>query len=283
MQILGWDASGVVEAVGEHVSHLKVGDEVYYAGSLTRQGSNQEYHLVDSRIVGFKPKSLDMAAAAAFPLVTLTAYESLFERLHISRDGKANGKTLLIVNGAGGVGSIAIQLAKVLAPGLKVIATAGKPESKEWVQKLGADHTISHHEPFKPQLEALGLPNGWVDYIYSTWDTKPIWEQLCDIVAPQGAINTIAIGPKDEFSMMPLYMKAAAFSTEIMFARGMYQTADIMEQHRLLTEVAGLIDAGKVKPIGLTNLGPISVANLTTGHESLEGAHVVGKIVCAGW
>jgi NADPH:quinone reductase-like Zn-dependent oxidoreductase len=183
---------------------VRAGDEVYYAGSIARAGSNQQRQLVDSRIAGFKPASLDWGGAAALPLTALTAWESLFDRLRIPRAEQPGGaapapgvagKTLLIVNGAGGVGSVAIQLAKLYAPGLRVVATAGKPESVAWCRKLGADAVISHREPFKPQLEALGVAS--VEYIYVTWETAPIWGQLVELLAPQGAINTIVLTPGD--------------------------------------------------------------------------------------
>jgi NADPH:quinone reductase len=286
LQILGWDASGVVESVGDKVTLFKAGDAVYYAGSIARPGSNAELQLVDSRIVGFKPASLDHAGAAAIPLTALTAWESLFDRLRIARDGSAAGKTLLIVNGAGGVGSLAIQLAKLLAPGLKVIATAGKPESFEWVRSLGADEVISHREPFAPQLQKLGYPaSNAVEYVYLTHDTAPIWTQIVDIVKPQGHINTIVLTPGagSTLDVMPLYMKSVTFSAEAMFTRGLFVTPDIEEQHTLLTEVGRLIDAGKIKATAKANLGPISAASITKGHTLLEEGHVIGKLVAAGW
>lgn len=190
--------------------------------------------------------------------------------MRIARDGTAKGKTLLIINGAGGVGSMAIQLAKVLAPGLKVIATAGKPQSFEWCRQLGADAVISHRELLKPQLEKLG--HTFIEYIYVTHDTAPIWSQLCDIVAPQGAINTIVLSPGagSTLDVFPLYMKSVSFSCEAMFTRSLFFTEDIEEQHKLLTEVGRMIDDGRIKATGKVNLGTINAANLMKGHAMLE-------------
>jgi NADPH2:quinone reductase len=282
-KIIGFDAAGVVEAAGPDAL-FKVGDTVYYAGDLTRPGTNQQFHLVDSRIVGAMPLTLDFAAAAALSLTTLTAWESLFDRLRISRTNNA-GKCLLIINGAGGVGSITIQLAKKLAPGLRVVATAGKPESVAWCKGLGADDVISHRAPLGPQLAALGLPT--VDYIYFTHSTTEYWDQACDLIAPQGSMNTIVLlpGAGSLLNMMPLYMKSVTFSTEAMFTRGMFKTADIAQQHALLTEVGRMIDSGSLKVTTRegSNFGVVNAANLARAHAELEKGTTIGKLVLSGW
>lgn len=287
-KILGWDAAGVVLAAGPEAL-FKAGDEVYYAGSIIRSGTYAQQQLVDSRIAGRKPKSLGWGAAAAFPLVTLTAYESLFDRLRIAKGpdaAKQNaGKSLLILNASGGVGSLAVQLAKKLAPGLTVIGTAGKPESKEWVQKLGADHVISHYEPLQAQIAAAIGGAGQVDYIYVCHDTVSVWPQLVEIVKPQGAINTIVLLPGEgsKVDLMPLYMKSVAVSTEAMYTRSLFNTADIAEQNRLLTEVAELVDSGIIQAVETKSLGSISAASITAGHKLLEEGHVIGKLTAEGW
>lgn len=280
-KVLGWDGSGVIEAVGEDVTLFRPGDEVYWAGDVMRPGSNAQLQLVDSRSVGFKPKSLSHGSAAAYPLVSLTAWESLFDRLRIPREG-APGKTLLIVNAAGGVGSLAVQLAAKV-PGLKVIGTAGKPESFEWVKKLGAHHVISHREAFKPQLEALGVAA--LDYVYLCHDTKAVWSQITELMAPQGAINTIVLTPGEgaTLDVFPLYMKSVGFSCEAMFTRCTFKTPDIARQHQILTEVGRMVDAGELVHIESANLGPINAANVAKGHAMLEGGHVVGKLTLEGW
>ena len=198
-----------------------MGTAVYYAGSVVRDGANSQYHAVDSRIVGRKPASLDWAAAAALPLTALTAYECLFDRLRIPRDGSAAGQALFILNGAGGVGSIAIQLAKALAPGLRVIASAGRPDSFAWVTKMGADAVISHAEPWKPQLEALGQRGGQVNYILLAHDTASVWGQTMDAVAPLGAVTTIVLTPGagSTLDVNPMRAKVRAAGSRVTTAR----------------------------------------------------------------
>lgn len=277
-KVLGWDAAGVVEAVGPEVTLFAPGDEVFYAGDLTRQGTNSEFHLVDERIVGSKPQSLDFAHAAAFPLTSITAYEAFFDRLGIDVDGGNDGDTVLIVGGAGGVGSIAIQLAKIA--GLKVIATASRPESIRWVEELGADHVINHREPLRPQVEALGLK--YLDYIALFNDTDGHWDAATDLIRPQGSIVSI-VENKGPLKQDVMKMKAATFAWEFMFARSMYQTEDMIEQHRLLNRVANWIDGGKVKATANETLSPINAENLRTVHAQLEAGSAVGKIVLEGW
>lgn len=276
-KVLGWDASGIVEAVGPDVTLFRPGDEVYYAGDITRQGSNAEFQLVDERIVGHKPASLSFAEAAALPLTTLTAYEAFFHRLRIDKNGADKGKTLLIVGAAGGVGSIGIQLAK--AAGLNVIATASRPETTAWVQELGADHVVNHRQPLADQVRALDMR--FVDYI-AVFNDSVDWDALTDLVAPQGAIVTI-VGAKSLSNMDRLGQKAASLHFELMFTRAMFQTSDMIEQHRLLDHVAGEIDAGRLRTTLETVLRPINAKNILAAHEMLESGRAKGKIVVEGF
>lgn len=273
-RIIGWDASGVIEAVGDDVTMFSVGDEVYYAGDITRPGAYAEFQLVDERIVGNKPKSLNFAEAAALPLTTITAYEALFDRLHIDRDGVNAGETILIIGGAGGVGSIAIQLAK--AAGLTVVATASRSETSAWVSKLGADHVINYREPLRPQIDALGLE--YVDHIALFNDTDGHWDAATDLIRPQGSIVSIVENekPLDQDRMKT---KAATFVWEFMFARSMYQTPDMVEQHNLLNWVAEEIDAGNLRTTLSEVLSPINAKNLRHAHSIIETGSAKGKIV----
>lgn len=276
-RVLGWDASGVVEAVGPEVTLFKPGDEVYYAGDITRPGSNAAYQLVDERIVGCKPKSLGFAEAAALPLTTITAYESLFDRLGIDRDGADKGQSLLIIGAAGGVGSIGIQLAK--AAGLIVIASAARPETIRWVKALGADYVVNHREPMVEQVRVLGFLQ--VDHIAIFRDMRH-WEAAVELIRPQGGIVAI-----DDASlptpMQGMKVKAASLHWEYMFARAMYQTPDMIKQHELLTWVAAEIDAGRTRTTLDQVLGLINAANLREAHRLVETGTMRGKIVLEGW
>lgn len=276
-RVLGWDASGVVEAVGPDVTLFKVGDEVYYAGDITRSGSDAQFQLVDERIVGVKPKSLGFAEAAALPLTTITAYEAFFDRLGISRAGASKGQSVLIIGAGGGVGSIGIQLAK--AAGLVVIATASRPETTSWVEALGADHVVNHREPMVEQVRALGFQH--VDHIAIFNDMRH-WETAVELIRPQGGIVTI----DDTNLPMPMEgmkMKAASLHWEFMFARAMHQTPDMIEQHKLLTHVAKEIDAGRIRTTLDQVLSPINAANLREAHRLIETGAAKGKIVVEGW
>lgn len=276
-RVLGWDGSGVVEAVGPDVTLFKVGDEVYYAGDITRSGSNAQFQLVDERIVGFKPKSLGFAEAAALPLTTITAYEAFFDRLDIARDGASKGKSLLIIGAGGGVGSIGIQLAK--AAGLVVIATASRAETTSWVKELGADHVVNHRKPMVEQVRALGLQ--YVDYIAIFNDMRH-WETAVELIRPQCGIVTI----DDTHLPMPMEgmkMKAASLHWEFMFARAMHKTPDMIEQHKLLTYVAQEIDAGRIRTTVDKVLSPINATNLREAHRLIETGAAKGKIVIQGW
>ena len=277
-RVLGWDAAGTVAAVGPEVTLFKPGDEVYYAGDVTRQGSNSELQLVDERIVARKPKTLDFAQAAAIPLTAITAWESYFDRMKIDPAGAHAGQTLLIIGGAGGVGSIGIQIAKIAR--LKVIATASRPETVGWVKDLGADHVVDHSKPLRPQIEALGLK--FVDYIADFNDTDRYWEQMGDLIRPQGAICMI-VGTKGPLSQDGVRGKSATVCWELMFTRPRFKTPDMIEQHRLLTRVAELIDAGRIRGTLRETLRPINAANLRAAHAKLESGTTIGKLVVAGW
>lgn len=276
-RVLGWDASGVVEAVGPEATLFKVGDEVYYAGDITRAGSNAEFQLVDERIVGRKPKSLGHAEAAALPLTAITAYEAFFDRLGIDRDGADKGQSILLIGGAGGVGSIGIQLAK--RAGLTVIATASRPETIAWVKELGADHVVSHREPMVAQVRALGFQH--LDHIAIFNDMRH-WEEAVELIRPQGGIVSI----DDTHLPMPMdgmKMKAASLHWEFMFARAMHQTPDMIEQHKLLNHVAAEIDAGHIRTTLAEVLKPINAENLRKAHGMIEAGTAKGKIVLEGF
>jgi len=272
-RVLGWDASGTVEEVGGEVTLFKPGDAVYDAGDVTRPGCNSEFHLVDERIVGRKPKSLDFAQAAAIPLTAITAWESFFDRLKIKHD-----KAMLIIGGAGGVGSIGIQIAKQAK--LNVIATASRPETIAWCKALGADHTIDHRKPMRPQVEALGLK--FVDYIANFNDVDEHWAAMGDLVAPEGGIVLI-VGNKNPLVVDAVRAKSAAICFELMFTRPRFKTPDMIEQHRLLNQVADWLDAGKLRGTLKETFSPINAANLRKAHEKLESGTMIGKLVLQGW
>jgi zinc-binding alcohol dehydrogenase family protein len=278
-RVLGWDVAGVVKDIGANVTLFKRGDDVYYAGSRTRPGGNSEFHLVDERIVGRKPRNLSFADAAALPLTTLTAWEALFDRMGISNTGVHAGRSILIIGGAGGVGSIAIQLAKKLAR-LVVIATASRPESIRWVRDLGADHVVDHTKEFAPQLAALGLPE--VDYVLCLNSTDDHFPAFARIIRPQGKVCAI-VGTQKPVDLAPLMAKSVTFVWELMFTRAMFETADMVAQHELLDEAARVIETGTLKTTAATNLGKINAANLKRAHKMLEDGHTIGKIVLEGF
>ncbi|MES2752300.1 MAG: zinc-binding alcohol dehydrogenase family protein [Pseudomonadota bacterium] len=278
-KILGFDAVGIVDAVGADVSLFKPGDEVYYAGSILRQGTNSEFHLVDERIVGHKPKTLSFAQAAALPLTSITAWELLFDRLGVAPGKSAEPRSLLIVGGAGGVGSILIQLARKLT-GLTVIATASRPESSKWCLDLGAHHVIDHSKPMKEQIAALKAPP--VALIAALTNTEQHFAALADIVAPQGKIGLID-DPATPPNVMLLKGKAVSLHWESMFTRSSFQTDDMIAQHNLLDEVADLIDQGVLKTTLDKVLGTINAANLKQAHAQLESGRSTGKLVLEGW
>ena len=277
-RVLGWDAAGTVAAVGPEVTLFKPGDEVYYAGDVTRAGSNSELQLVDERIVALKPKTMDFAQAAAIPLTAITAWEAYFDRMKIDPAGGHGGATLLIIGGAGGVGSIGIQIAKLA--GLRVIATASRPQSVAWATELGADHVVDHSQPLRPQIEALGLK--FVDYIANFNDTDRYWDAMGDLIRPQGAIALI-VGNRGPLAQDGVRGKSASICWELMFTRPRFKTPDMIEQHRLLTRMAELIDARKIRGTMRECLHPINAANLRAAHAKLESGAMIGKLAVAGW
>jgi NADPH:quinone reductase-like Zn-dependent oxidoreductase len=297
-KILGYDAAGVVDAVGPDVTLFKTGDEVFYAGSIQRQGTNSEFHLVDERIVGRKPKTLSFAQAAALPLTSITAWELLFDRLTAMPKAAvlplssvsaawqlvhdqfhvANKSTLLIVGGAGGVGSILIQLARRLT-GLTVVATASRPETQKWCLDLGAHGVVDHTKPMKEQIEKLKLPP--VALIASLTNTDQHYKALADIIAPQGKYGLIDDPP--EFNVSVFKGKAVSIHWESMFTRSSFQTPDMIAQHNLLNDVADLIDKGVLRTTLDQTFGTINAANLKRAHALLESGKSRGKIVLEGW
>jgi NADPH2:quinone reductase len=277
--VLGWDVAGVVRAAGAEATLFKPGDEVYYAGSIQRPGANAEFHLVDERIVGRKPRQLDFSAAAALPLTTLTAWESLFDRLNISREGADRGKSILMIGAAGGVGSIAIQLARRLA-GLRVIGTASRPESAQWVRDLGAEHVIDHRGVLIDQLRAAGFDG--VDYVLCLTDATEYFPAFADVIRPQGKICLI-VSMTAPVQLTALMSKSVAVVWELMFTRSLHNTADMQRQHEILDEVAALIDGGALKTTVSNNLGTINAANLRRAHALLEEGKTIGKLVLSGF
>jgi NADPH:quinone reductase len=277
-KVLGFDASGVVAEIGRDVTLFKPGDEVFYAGTIVRSGTNAEFHLVDERIVGHKPKKLTFAEAAALPLTSITAWELLFDRLGVVRGEGRDRRTALIVGGAGGVGSIAIQLARRLTA-LTVVATASRPETAAWCRELGAHHVIDHRQPFAPQLKEAGAPAP--DLILGLTATDQHQAQIVEVLAPQGRFGLID-DPKS-LDMSLFKRKSASVHWESMFTRSIFETPDMIEQHNLLDEVSRLIDQGVLRTTLAENLGRINAANLKRAHAMVESGKSRGKLVLEGF
>jgi len=277
-KILGWDAAGLVKAAGPDASLFKPGDEVYYAGSIARSGANAEFHLVDERIVGRKPKSLNFAEAAALPLTTITAWELLFDRLGVPRGTAAGAGNILITGAAGGVGSILMQIARQLTS-LTIIATASRPETQAWCLAHGAHHVIDHTRPFGEQLKAIGIPQ--VELIASLNATETHYASLVEVLAPQGKFGLID-DPKS-LDAVPLKRKAASLHWEFMFARSLFNTSDILAQHNLLNEASDLVDAQILHTTFAGELGTINAVNLKKAHALIESGRSHGKAVLAGF
>jgi zinc-binding alcohol dehydrogenase family protein len=275
-KILGYDAAGIVREVGPDVCKFKVGDEVYYAGEFTRPGTNSKFQAVDERIVGTKPKSLGFAEAAGLPLTSITAWEILFDSLGL-KEKEGKGESLLVVGAAGGVGSILIQLAKKLT-GLTVIATASRPDTIEWVKKMGADHVINHRESLVDQVKALGLEPRYVASLNGTEDHFPA---IVELIKPRGHIALI--DDPQSLNINSIKLKALSFSWEFMFARSMFQTEDMDKQYELLNRVSGLIDDGTLISTVTNNLGTLSVKTLKEAHIQQESGRVIGKNVLDGF
>ena len=274
--VAGYDASGVVEAAGPDAALFRPGDEVFYAGTLDRPGSNAEWQLVDERIVGRKPASLDHKRAASLPLTALTAWEMLFDRLQIPRGG-GEGEALLMLGGAGGVPSVAIQLLRRLTA-LTVIATASRPESAAWVRDLGAHHVVDHSQPLAAQVKALGA--GPVRYVFSTHTDARAWAEIAKVIAPQGRVGLI--DDPEPLDLRLVKFKSVSVHWEAMFTRPMFRTADMARQHEILDEVAALVDSGALRATAAQDYGPMSAASLRRAHAAVEAGGTVGKIVLDG-
>ncbi|AVF35944.1 zinc-binding alcohol dehydrogenase family protein [Rahnella sikkimica] len=273
-KILGWDASGIVKAVGSAVKNFKAGDEVWYAGDITRSGSNASEQLIDSRIVSLKPKSLNWAQAAAMPLTALTAWEALFEHLKIQ--DASGDKTLLIIGGAGGVGSLAIPFASLQSK-VKVIATASRPESAQWCLDRGADLTVSYKD-LKGELAKYDIKQ--VDFILCLNDTDGHWDAITDLIAPMGHICTI-VENEHPLDMNKLKLKSAALHWELMYTRSMFNTPDIAQQGEILKQVAARVDEGKVTTTLSETLHGLTVESIEAAHAKVLDGHMQGKVVVA--
>jgi zinc-binding alcohol dehydrogenase family protein len=277
-KVIGWDAAGIVKAVGPDVTLFQPGDEVWYAGDLTRPGTNSELHLVDERIVGHKPRTLDFAQAAALPLTAITAWELLFDRLQVSRDKGVTGKSLLVIGAAGGVGSILVQLARQLT-NLTVIGTASRADTAAWVTELGAHHVIDHSKPLNEEIARLGLPPA--TYVAGLNQTDHHWPAIAELVAPQGKVALI--DDPAAIDVRVLKRKSVSLHWEFMFTRSMFATDDIAQQHQLLEDVAQLVDTGVIKTTLAERFGTINAANLKRAHALLESNRAKGKIVLEGF
>lgn len=277
-RVLGWDAAGVVAAVGDEASRFRPGDRVFFAGDITRAGCNAEYVAVDGCLVGRRPARLGPAEAAALPLTALTAWEALFERARLDPEGAHRGRSLLILGGAGGVGSIAIQLAR--RAGLRVIATASRPSSQAWVRELGADHVIDHRHPLPPQLAAIGFPG--VDVIANFADTDSYWKAMAGMILPQGTIVAI-VGNRQPLDLDLLKAGSVTFAWEFMFTRSRFRTPDRGRQGEILDRIATLVDAGQLRTTLRRTLTPIEAATLREAHAQLESGTTIGKIALHHW
>jgi len=277
-RVLGWDGCGRVEAMGVAVSGFAPGDRVWFAGDITRPGCQAQFVAVDARIAARAPRNLNVAEAAALPLTALTAWEALFDRLGLDPDGGDAGHSLLVLGGAGGVGSILIQLAR--RAGLLVIATASRPESRDWVNDMGADHVLDHREPLGPQLQALGLDG--VDQIANLHDTDAYWQAMAELIRPQGSIVAI-VGNRAPLDLDLLKSKSVRFCWEFMFTRPRYGTADLAEQGRILARVAELVEAGELRTTLQQTLRPIAARTLEEAHGLLASGRTIGKIALEGW
>ena len=277
IKVVGYDAAGLVAETGRGAQLFKPGDEVFYAGSVGRQGADMEFHLVDERIVGRKPRTLDFAAAAALPLTSITAWEAMFDRLDVAKPVPGAARAILILGGAGGVGSIAIQLARQLTD-LTIVATASRPETVQWAKDMGAHHVIDHKKPLATQVAALGI--GSPGFIFATSPMGGLIADLAELIAPQGRVALINAEAADLFVFRP---KSVSIHFELMFTRPLLQTADIEAQHRLLNEVADLVDSGRVRSTMRENYGRIDATNLMRAMAFLKSGRAIGKVVLAGF
>jgi NADPH2:quinone reductase len=278
VKVLGWDAAGIVEAVGAEVTLFRPGDEVFYAGSIARPGTNAELHLVDERIVGAKPKSLSFTQAAALPLTAITAWELLFDRLGVAAGKSSDTRRLLVIGGAGGVGSILIQLARRLT-GLTLIATASRPETRDWCLALGAHHVIDHAKPLDKELAAIGVKQ--VELIASLTQTDKHYPAIVEAVAPQGRFALI--DDPAALDVSQLKRKSVSLHWEFMFTRAVFETPDMIAQHRLLNDVSALVDDGVIRTTLGEEIGTINAANLRRAHAIIESGKARGKLVLTGF
>jgi zinc-binding alcohol dehydrogenase family protein len=276
IKVLGWDVAGVVEAVGADVTLFAPGDEVWYAGAIDRQGANAEYHVVDERLVGRKPSSLAFEQAAALPLTTITAWELLFDRLGVPAD--ADGDTLLVIGAAGGVGSILLQLARRLTR-LTLVGSASRPDTADWVRAHGAHHVIDHQRPLAEEMQAIGIPAP--RYVAGLTHTDRHFAEIVKLIAPQGRLAII--DDPQSLDIVPLKYKCVSVAWEYMFARSLYQTPDMIQQHALLNTAAAMVDRGEIKTTVNGNFGSINAANLRRAHQFIESGQAMGKIVLAGF
>ncbi len=274
-KILGWDAAGIVRETGERVTLFKPGDEVWYAGSIAKDGCFSEFHLVDERITGLKPKSLNYAESAALPLTSITAWELLFDRLHVQPESSGS---LLIIGAAGGVGSILTQLAHSLTE-LTVIGTASRPESRDWVYQMGADHVIDHHQPFLPQLNALGIDA--IDNVANLTHTDQHFKETAECLAPQGKLALI--DDPQQIDITLLKQKSISLHWEFMYTRPLFNTDDMIKQHQLLNQLATRVDDGMISSTKQHHYGKITANNLEAAFQQLEQSHTIGKIVLEGF
>lgn len=277
VKVLGWDAVGIVEAVGPQATGFSVGDRVWYAGSIRRPGANSELHVVDARIVAKAPTTLGDADSAALPLTAITAWELLFDRFRLAQGGGA-GQTLLIVGGAGGVGSILIQLARQLTS-LRVVATASRPDSRDWCLELGAHAVVDHTQSISTALGAAGI--GQVEFVASLTHTRTHYADIVDALKPQGALGVI--DDMEGLNPEALKLKALSLHWELMFTRAIFETPDMHEQGALLDKVARLIEAGRLRTTARYMLGRINAANLTRAHALVESGTAIGKVVLEGF
>jgi NADPH:quinone reductase len=277
-KVLGWDAAGVVSAIGSDVTLFQPGDLVFYAGAIASPGTNAEYHLVDERIVGIKPKTLDWAAAAALPLTSLTAWEMLFDRLDVRKTVPGAARAIVIIGGAGGVGSIAIQMVRQLTD-LTVIATASRPETVAWAKEMGAHHVIDHTLPLAEEVVNLGL--GAPAFVFATTQTDRHLDAIAELIAPQGRWGLI--DDPGTLDISKFKRKSVSVHWELMFTRSIFDTPDIAEQGKILNQVSRLVDEGVLKSTMTERYTPINAANLKQVHTLIESGKARGKIVLEGF
>jgi zinc-binding alcohol dehydrogenase family protein len=278
-KVLGYDCAGVVESVGSEVTLFKPGDQVFYSGAISRPGTDSEFHLVDERLAGHKPKSLSFSEAAALPLTSVTAWELLFDRLRIPLGKPQQAGTLLVVGASGGVGSILVQLARRLT-GLTVIGSASRPESQQWVLKNGAHHVVDHSKKLSEEVRKLGIK--YVEFVIGLTHTDEHYDEIVEILAPQGAFALIDDPPP--IDVRKLKGKSASLHWELMFTRSTFQTADMIEQHRILEQISALVDEGLIRTtLGSTPGGRITAENLRRAHAAIESHKSIGKLVLEGF